>query len=166
MDTVSNYPGVLIATFSKTPRPNGRQYALLARNSAMGFLLEIKWSKTSGFLVSGGPKGWTVRRDREKAMRTGDVHYHCHYDGEEYVVKQSGHGSHDTKSGTRLPKKLGKFLFDELRVPLRRDGTSYVINFAPWPSPKWRTLVVDIVLNSWMDDDPESLEVSDNQLDQ
>ncbi len=82
-------------------------------------------------MVSGGPKGWRIRKDRDTATGSGEYHYHCEKDGDEYVVKHDGHGSHDTVSGTVLPKKLGDFLSDELDIPLGRNGGSYVVHFIP-----------------------------------
>lgn len=148
-------PGVPIAVFSLREEHDLR-YVLVARGSDEGLLLHLTWGK-GGHLVSGGPKGWRIRKDRDTATGSGEYHYHCHKDGDEYVVKHDGRGSHDTGPGTVLPKKLGDFLSEELEIPLGRDGERYVVRFLPawsWEPrlQRWAVEYVNDVLNAELAD--------------
>jgi hypothetical protein len=113
-------------------------YVLVAWGWDDEFVLQFGWDK-NGYLKSGGPKCWRIRKDRDTATGSGEYHYHCEKNGDEYVVKQDGHGSHDTMSGTKLPAKLGDFLHRELKIPLGQEGGTYIVKFmngSSWdPSP-------------------------------
>ena len=131
-------------------------WLLVAASRTEGVLLHLTWGK-GRCLVSGGPKRWSVRRDRDTATGGGEYHYHCEKNGQEFVVKADGRGSHDTKSGTELPRELGEFLAGELDVPLNRPGGAYVVQLLPawsWDTELER-FAIDIVngaLNSQVSD--------------
>lgn len=116
--------------------------AALIVNSGLGhvFLLTFE-SQLSGIIyyLSIGPggwvtsplKGWRIRVDSGRHSQDAPKHVHCFKDNEEYVVTFEGKGSHDTLTGTKLPKKLGKYLHEQAGIPLETTNDSYVVRFLP-----------------------------------
>ena len=139
------------------PFPHPWPLIVLRSTDGMRLALVVLESWTSGlcfFWGAGGvhkkpPKGWEIRKDRDRATGSGDVHYHCESDNDEYVVTAHGKGSHDTKAGTELPRKLGDFLHDDLKVPLptNADGR-WIVSVLPFAPPRFLAGLLDDVLNA------------------
>lgn len=109
-----------------------------------------------GSIIRNPPKGWTIRRDPpDDAFEGQPGHYHCKKDGEIIVITHEGYASHDTKSGDRIPKKLGDFLQKRLGIPVKKnDQGRYVIRLEvlrPWyPLSEFELLeILNELLNSW-----------------
>jgi hypothetical protein len=96
----------------------------VAPSNDEGFVHYISWG-SQGKLKKGGPKGWRIRKDNDVIGER--KHFHCEKNGDVFIIKQDGTGSHDTKQGTRLPNDLGTFLSQELELPLDRKGRGYYV---------------------------------------
>src|SRR5579859_2497855 len=132
-------------------RVDGGKLAVIVFTSEMDGLL-LLWGK--GGWHPKPPKGWEIRKDRDTATGKGDVHYHCVSKENEYVVTADGKGSHDAKTGTVLPRRLGDFLHDQLEVPLQThaDG-GWAVSFMPY-APRHIIDLLDDALNAEVRDYP------------
>ena len=75
---------------------------MAARKKGKGYYFPEAESKT---------KGWDVRRDPPgEAYEDQPRHYHATKGDKEIVITEDGFGSHDTVTGTEIPKKLGDYL--------------------------------------------------------
>jgi hypothetical protein len=122
-----------------------------------------------GTIIRNPPKGWTIRRDpQDDAFEGQPKHYHCEKDGEEIVITHDGYGSHDTKSGERIPKTLGDFLEKRLGIPVNKnDQGRHVIRLEvqrPWYPYHERESVeiLNELLNYWSVIDVETDEDNRN----
>lgn len=122
-----------------------------------------------GTIIRNPPKGWTIRRDSQDDAYEGQPkHYHCEKDGEEIVITHDGHGSHDTHSGKRIPRKLGDFLEKCLDIPIKKNNQNqHVIRLEVerswYPYRKRESVeILNELLNSWNVIDFETEEENNN----
>lgn len=126
----------------------------LHRISRDRFLCLAAKSGGKGKHIRNPPSGWEIRKDpKDDAFAGQPEHYHCtrKSDDFEMVITAEGGPSHDTKSGEKIPKKLGEHLINELGIPILKnsDGKHVVrLVFAdPWGyyfSPSYADLLAQL----------------------
>ena len=132
-----------------------RGFISVHRIAADRFLCLAAKTSGKGKYIRNPPSGWEIRKDpQDDAYQGQPEHYHCERttDGLEIVIRADGGASHDTKSGDRIPKKLGNYLSKNLGVAVKKDANDkHVIRLIcrdPWDF-YFPPFHVDLIASLW-----------------